>query len=102
MPVHNAIPVLMILAAMSGCAGNAASSASTRDAGLATMLHAPPGTGGVMPPPGDAEKAIRDQYAEAVRQNTASAYRLFMSRYPDHPLARDAAERLDSLVNSQR
>ncbi|WP_152528029.1 hypothetical protein [Sphingobium lactosutens] len=93
---------MMILAAVSGCAGNAANAASAHDAVPATMLHAPPGTGGVMPPPGDAEKAIRDQYAEAVRQNTAPAYRLFMSRYPDHPLARDAAKRIDSLVNSQR
>jgi hypothetical protein len=102
MPVHSAIPVLMILAAMSGCAGNAASSAASHDAVPTAMPHAPPGTGGVMPPPGDAEKAIRDQYAEAVKQNTASAYRLFMARYPDHPLALDAGKRLDSLVGSQR
>ena len=100
--VHSANTVLMILVAVSGCAGNAASSASTDDAVPATMPHAPPGTGGVMPPPGDAEKAIRDQYVEAVKRNTVTAYQLFISRYPDHPLASDAEKRLDSVLGSPR
>ncbi len=47
-----------------------------------------------MLPPSDPEKAIRDQYAEARRQDTDVAYRLFIDRYPDHPLAQKAARRL--------
>lgn len=64
------------------------------DAEAAGSLTAPPGTGGVMLPPSDPEKAIRDQYAEARRQDTDVAYRLFIDRYPDHPLAQKAARRL--------
>ena len=49
-----------------------------------------------------AEKAIRDQYVEAVKRNTVTAYQLFISRYPDHPLASDAEKRLDSVLGSPR
>jgi hypothetical protein len=54
---------------------------------------APPGTGGVMPTPGDAEAAIRSQFDSAEKQGTPAAWLLFAQRYPDHRLAREARRR---------
>ncbi len=44
------------------------------------------------PRPGDI--AIREQYEAAMRENTKAAFERFIARYPDHPLAADAAKRL--------
>jgi len=61
------------------------------------MAGAPPGTGGIMRPPGDAERAIREQFAEAERRNSEAAYRLFAERHPGHALAREAERRIEHL-----
>ncbi|SEJ00363.1 hypothetical protein SAMN05518849_102162 [Sphingobium sp. AP50] len=54
---------------------------------------APPGTGGVMPTPGDAEAAIQSQYDSAEKQGTQAGWLLFVQRYPDHRLAQEARRR---------
>lgn len=62
---------------------------------------APPGTGGVMPTPGDAEAAIQSQFDNAEKQGTSAAWMLFAQRYPDHRLARKA-RRLAALAPKNR
>lgn len=45
----------------------------------------------------DGNVAIREEFDAAVAANTAAAYRLFIDRHPDHPLAADARRRLLAL-----
>jgi hypothetical protein len=55
-----------------------------------------------MPTPGDAEQAVRAQFAEAEQRNDVTAYRLFAARNPDHPLAREAERRVARLLKEGR
>ncbi|MCP1470896.1 hypothetical protein J3E64_002589 [Sphingobium sp. OAS761] len=98
---------LMIGGASTGCSSTAISPAAggvappTPPVAVAPVppahLDAPPGTGGPMPPPGNAEQAIRDQFAEAKRRDSIESYALFVARYPDHPLAEEAKRQIARL-----
>jgi hypothetical protein len=99
--VHCFGSALAITAVFCGAACSPAGRAERSKSVPVVPMNAPPGTGGVMLPPGDAEKAIRDQFAEAEKQNTQAAYKLFIDRYPDHPLAREATHRIVRLGKSQ-
>lgn len=55
-----------------------------------------------MPTPGDAEQAVRAQFAEAERRNDVAAYRLFVERNPAHRLAREAERRVARLLEGKR
>lgn len=56
-----------------------------------------PGTGGEMIPPLGEDHAVCSEFREIERRGTAEAYRLFIERHPDHPLAEEAQERLERL-----
>lgn len=56
-----------------------------------------PGTGGVMIQPVDPDYAVCSEFREIERRGTAEAYRLFIARHPDHPLAGTALRRLKAL-----
>ncbi len=56
--------------------------------------NVPAGTGGIMTPAPDGEEAVRREYEGVVREGTDEAYRLFIRRHPDHPLADEARARL--------
>lgn len=64
---------------------------------LPAGTKAPPGTGGIMLPPGDAEVAVRSEFAGMEKTGTAEAYALFAERHPDHPLGREAARKAAAL-----
>lgn len=77
-----------------GCAQlNGGQVADTRVPALPSGATAPPGTGGIMLPPGDVEVAIRTEFAGIEKTGTAAAYALFAERHPDHPLGREARRR---------
>lgn len=81
-----------------GCAqGDERGAADTRVPSIPSGMKAPPGTGGIMPAPGDAEAAVRSEFAGIERMGTAEAYALFAERHPDHPLGHEAARRAASL-----
>lgn len=46
-----------------------------------------------MAPPGDAEAAIRSEFAEVERRATREAYAIFAQRHAGHPLAKEAERR---------
>lgn len=97
-----AMMALAIVTLMGGCSAGqeraaAGAAASQTDVPPLHSRSAPPGTGGIMAPPGDAEAAIRAQYEEAVKAGTQAAYRLFADRHPGHPLGVEAARRADRL-----
>lgn len=77
-----------------GCAqADERRASDTRVPALPSGTKAPPGTGGIMLPPGDAEVAVRSEFAGIEHKGTAEAYTLFAERHPDHPLGREAARR---------
>lgn len=67
------------------------------DPSFSSEMQAPPGTGGIMQPPSDPEKAVRLEFEEMERRGTPQAYELFVERHPDHPLAAEARRRLEAL-----
>lgn len=99
MPHRKSPVVLGLLAA--ACANElpvAASGQPARSQGTGEM---PPGFAGVMPPPGDAEAAIRSEFAHIEAQGTAAGYRLFAQRHPGHPLAKEAVRRAAAMQAPQ-
>jgi hypothetical protein len=48
-------------------------------------------------PARDGNIAIREEFDAAVKQNSAEAFELFMLRHPDHPLAKEARQRMAQL-----
>lgn len=48
----------------------------------------------VTPPARDGDVAIREEFDAAALQGTAAAWRLFIARHPEHPLADLARRRL--------
>lgn len=58
------------------------------------------GPGGA--PARDGDIAVREEFDEATRRNTAEAFELFIRRHPDHPLVPDARQRAAQLRASGR
>jgi hypothetical protein len=48
-------------------------------------------------PARDGNIAIREEFDAAVKQNSAEAFELFVLRHPDHPLAKEARQRIAQL-----
>jgi hypothetical protein len=48
-------------------------------------------------PARDGNIAIREEFDAAVRQNSIDAFELFVLRHPDHPLAKEARQRIAQL-----
>lgn len=100
-------PAVLLSLPLIACMGQAVSAAApfaaadqvvdSRVPPLSPTLRAPPGTGGIMAAPGDAEKAVREQFGDAERRGSPQAYILFAERHPDHPLAREARRRSAAL-----
>ncbi len=95
MPHRKSPVVLGLLAA--ACANEAPVAASGQPARGAAKKEMPAGFAGVMAPPGDAEEAIRSEFAHIEAQGTAAAYTLFAERHPGHSLAQEAARRAAAL-----
>ncbi|MDO7834116.1 hypothetical protein Q4610_03570 [Sphingobium sp. HBC34] len=88
--------------AIAGSAGQSTAQPTAQSTDVPPLpagAHAPPGTGGIMAAPGDAEAAIRAEFAAMEQRGTADAYRLFAARHPGHPLARTAVLRADALAD---
>lgn len=89
---------------VAGCAAARQASSSERATAstdvppLPPGAHAPPGTGGIMAAPGDAEAAIRSEFRSAEMIGTAAAYALFVQRHEGHKLAKEAARRAAALA----
>ena len=82
---------------IAGCLSLSACAAARPAAPRQQSYEAPPGTGGIMRPPGDPEVAVREQFEDAQRRNSEAAYRLFAERHPGHALARVAERRAERL-----
>lgn len=96
--------LLLASLSLAACAGESRSADRAGDGASATAVPslppsagAPVGTGGIMAPPGDAEEAIRSEFATVEQRGTADAYAIFAERHPGHPLAREAARRAQGL-----
>lgn len=61
-------------------------------------MQAPPGTGGIMIPPGDADQAIRSEFRFVEQKGRRDSYAIFAERHPDHPLAKEAARRAKAMA----
>jgi hypothetical protein len=82
-----------VIALASGCGLLVQVGAMAQNLSPPPVNTAPPGTGGVMLTPGDAEAAIQSQYDSAEKQGTQAGWLLFVQRYPDHRLAQEARRR---------
>ncbi|WP_353643023.1 hypothetical protein [Mesorhizobium sp. WSM2239] len=52
-----------------------------------------------MLPPRDPDIAVQEEYEAAQASDTAAAYRLFIARHPDSPLAGEAKKRLAEIAD---
>lgn len=53
----------------------------------------------IMLPPRDPDIAVQEEYEAARASDTAAAYRLFIARHPDSPLAGEAKKRLAEIAD---
>lgn len=95
MPHRKSSVMLGLMAA--ACANEAPVAATGEPPRSPTKGEMPAGFAGVMAPPGDAEEAIRSEFAHIEAQGTAEGYAVFAQRHPGHPLAKEAARRASAM-----
>lgn len=96
MPHRKSPVVLGLLAA--ACANELPAAANSQPTSNSSGTSRMPAEfAGVMPTPGDAEAAVRSEFAQAEAKGTAAGYTLFVQRHPGHPLAKEAERRANAI-----